>query len=348
MFAVSIHKKWSPCDWLRNLIYGANKSKNGLVSLNGKDYFPKEYLEVEERQGNNNFVDNISSYFRNIVYENPFHPRPQNHLEFEQQSENDSQVSNRDNIEEGKSLIEDFNRRPPLYLSESPRHNNSVDSEAQDEPIEQNNSGHMIILPPIISEESQQSHYSDYMNINSRNINLFNPLTISQREGSSVSDEAQRSLRFIQINQLANNNQLEEIKLNKNLDNLQNKSLPKICHRKQNLFEKINELDYYSDLNSSKNHMQKIEKDDQCNDPIVPFQEYSNASKMINSKPNWSDNWLKLSFNKQNHLETNFSKSFENLKSSEKIQKLDLNNDKNISIENQKVIVILIFVFSID
>ena len=35
-----------------------------MISLNGKDFIPKEYLEIEERPGNTNSVDELSDYLK--------------------------------------------------------------------------------------------------------------------------------------------------------------------------------------------------------------------------------------------------------------------------------------------
>ena len=335
VLVVSVQKPWNPWKWFTKLLPSKNKDKSGLVSLNGRDYFPKEYLEVEERQGNTNFVDNISSYFRNMLLGNPFNSRPQNRLDSESQSENESHISDRENNEEGKSLMDDFNQRAPLQLSDSHRHNNSVDSEAHEEQNDQSNrSQNRIIFPQIISERSQQSHSSDFINVDSRNIRLINPLNSSNRSGSSISEQDNPRIEFMQINQQLSKDNSEEIKINQIVHESHNKSAPKLNPPKPNPFEnKYNAFDSQSESNSRNNKLFQIESEAKKYEPIIPFHEYSNASKMMRSKPNNIDVLPKLSFNKHNHLDTNYSKSFEIVKSSEKLKKLDKNQ---ISFEQHK------------
>lgn len=66
---------------------------------------------------------------------------------------------------------------------------------------------------------------------------------------------------------------------------------------------------------------------------VVPFYEYSNASKMIRSKPNNIDTAQNISLNKQNYFDTNYSKSFEVCKGTKDLQKLSKNN---ITLEQHK------------
>ena len=146
-----------------------------MISLNGKDYIPKEYLEIEERPGNTNSVDDISDYLKNVVMENRFQRRSNHRLNPENNSEqiNESQESLPENAEEGKSLIEDFNMRVPHLEHQLSQHNNSIDSRVQEERVEQiNESRNRIFLPPIQSEGSLQSKSSEFNNPNSRNMNV--------------------------------------------------------------------------------------------------------------------------------------------------------------------------------
>lgn len=149
-----------------------------------------------------------------MVYDNHINYQPHNRLDSESQSEHESNFELRDNNEEGKSLIDDFNHRVPSHLSESHQHDDSVDSEAQEElGYPESESRNRIIFPPIISEESHNSQSNDFMNVDSRNIRLANPLNSSNRNGSSVSEEnSHQRVEFLQFHQQSSKENSEEVK----------------------------------------------------------------------------------------------------------------------------------------
>ena len=64
VFTISVIKPWKIWDCINILSDRKNKSKVGMISLNGKDFIPKEYLEIEERPGNTNSVDELSDYLK--------------------------------------------------------------------------------------------------------------------------------------------------------------------------------------------------------------------------------------------------------------------------------------------
>jgi hypothetical protein len=158
-------------------------SKNGLVTLDGKDYFPKEYLDADKRNIIVSPVDELSDYLRRAVGGNASigdDGEPQinangNRLDSEADSGSHSYRSDNGNMEEGKSLLEDFNMRsrvnplfPPIRDIESP---NNFQGEAIPEDDEDLNVHSEPYFPPIQSEDSKVSNSNEYRNVQTLRMN---------------------------------------------------------------------------------------------------------------------------------------------------------------------------------
>lgn len=86
--------------------------------------------------------------------------------------------------------MEDFNIRIPREDILPSLHNNSIDSQAQEEQI--NQSQNRIFLPPILSEGSQPSKSSEFANSNSRNAHIANSFSKNRNNFESLSENGDR------------------------------------------------------------------------------------------------------------------------------------------------------------
>jgi hypothetical protein len=156
-------------------------SKNGLITLDGKDYFPKEYLDADKHNNVVSPVNELSDYLRRAVCVNANNGEdvePQinvNRLNSEADSGSHSFRSDNGNMEEGKSLLEDFNLRsrvnllfPPIQDIESP---NNFQREAIPEDDEDLNVHSEPFFPPIQSEDSKVSNSNEYKKVRTLRMN---------------------------------------------------------------------------------------------------------------------------------------------------------------------------------
>jgi len=161
----------------------SNISKAGLITLDQKNYFPKEYTEIHEEQPQNtNSVGNISDYLRNIASANSQFERNHNNVIAAEDEDipnsisrsdsvSHSQRSYQDYMEEGKSLMEDFHHRlrgqatqMQMNLDRANNHQGEI------EEIKEESKGHSrrfpLPMPHISSEGSKASQSNGFHNSN--------------------------------------------------------------------------------------------------------------------------------------------------------------------------------------
>ena len=147
----------------------SSKSKNGLITLDGNHYFPKEYLEPDERKEATNPVEELSDYLRNIVHSNPFDKSPDednesegegNSLRRDSQPESVSQsFRSYDNQEENKSLMQDFQQRNLPISLRGPENFHAVANNMQGENSKEDDvSSPGFHLPMIKSDRSSDKN----------------------------------------------------------------------------------------------------------------------------------------------------------------------------------------------
>lgn len=336
---MQLQKPCSICDFFTCFRSYKNKSKVGLVTQDGRDWFPKEYLEFDERPQRTNSVDEISGFLRNIVLpQNVIREEntPHNVSEYQSESINESQGDYNENLEEGKSLLEDFNsRRPPhgpLFLRDS----NSMGSEAIEEQKQgsEGSSANRPHLPPVNSVHSS-SHRSVHVqeqrepevvqNVSSNNSKSVSSVKISEngenksvQKPSEVNSFHQRSLEHFGESE-PKLEDISEIHYNPNrsqdmLHNEVHKSLekPKVSPTLKDefyklpapsdTFEKLKRHHRRQDTDLDKN-----EENTQFVDAISPFNDVRKGIEINNNQV--AKQGIRTF---QNNIDSNFSRSAEN------------------------------------
>ena len=311
-----------------------------IVTLDGIDYFPKEYLDVVEQPQNTNSVEELSDYLRNVVGGNRFE-REENEGEghspmvqaIHQGSEYgsvslESQRSYNDNAEEGKSLMEDFNLQHRGQMPLVARHNNSLISNFQGSREALNNfrespRRELLHMPPIPSEGSKVSQSSESNNFNQlrrdeHNYSVSNFRRSQKDEGESSENDKSQDIRMTRNLQKSSFGRFDisEIKLDSN--NVSKKSSPR-------------------QLNIQTNNMFRNDANKEIFDAVLPFQE------VYGPESAFSD----IRYNRQNKIRkpvpqpvsTLFSKSLEEFGkvSSANGVKLKYQRSNTSDIENKEV-----------
>lgn len=248
----------------------------GLITLDGKEYFPKEYLEPDQRKDITNPAENISDYLRNIPQVNNFE-RQNDH----NSSENSSNVIGRESIleserafgqsysenrEEGKSLLEEFNERNQPLNMQNPEQvvDNFLQENSKEEEEVLSENDRLPMIPSVKSDnlKSENDLLSKISKMNNQD---------RQEDNSSISQ--------------INNNSVKEL----------DKSLSKF----QKLYSKFNVS--WNQLNSnsvSKNSSQRIwkpkidnmfenEPNFQIMEQVYPYREGFSHEIMKKSKENF-------------------------------------------------------------
>lgn len=267
IFVASVPKPCSLCNWCNCFSGYKKKSKNGLVTLDGLTYFPKEYLEVEKCNNNTNSVGQLSDYLRNFVGDNQFERAEgegegdtnqlNNYIrrqdsEYGSESVSNSQRSYQDNMEEGKSLMEDFHRRMGEQRTLAIR--GEIQSPSNYQGVVVNNEENEIRgiqmnmqMPPIPSEGSKVSNSSDSHNLHMINVNdeLNHHNHANEEEKKS---EASRSLDNNSVVKFqksgTQNHEISELKLSSH--NPSKRSSPRhgIIVKKNTMFEKDDKAEF--------------------------------------------------------------------------------------------------------
>ena len=293
---------WNIFNWFKS--YG-NKSKAGLVTIDGKKYFPKEYLDSEIQNRFTVSEEWMSDYMRNI-----------NMI-------NERQVSNLDSNQEmsyERNLVneQDFNQLL-----------NEID-QAEDDLIE----NQVQVIQESEQSRSRQIN-QEHSDLSVNNQSVEQPSNSWQDEGPEQDEIVENSESYKDENEInaqpsiTNTQQIHMIKTFTQGFSRTNHLVEQACNLQDDngnssLFNHYKSSEDKPDANRKVaanikiNNMFEEISNHHGNEPVMSYQKYKGSVEMI--KPYNDTNEANKNNINFNHLETNFSKSAENFKQT-------LNND---------------------